>query len=462
MPAFSFQQLTERVAPASTALVIVDLQNEFCDPNGLCAKSGDDISAISPVVENVKRLVEEARRAGVFIIYVQSSYDSPFLNAPLAEGRYSRRGAAGMCFEGSFGHQFVPGISPAASDNEAVLIKHRYSAFEGTRLDLLLRANGIETLVMTGVTTEMCVESTLRDGFIRNYRIIMVADCVAAFLPDRDVASRELVARLFGNVVSLADLIQAWSSASSADRPRSNRRPPKQVAAADKDRFGQTALLLVDLQNDFCHERGAVAANGATISAIKATMPRIRGLLGWARESGLKVIHVKTENHHLTWNVGSPRLFARSSDGSSVSCISAAEFSTRGEAPNNDVGKLCKPNTWGAQLIDDLAPGAKEVLVIKRRHSAFADTSLELQLRTAGIRSVIIAGVMTHGAIDSTVRDASSRDFDVTLVEDCVAAEDRHADLHVASLKTLRSHFARVIPAATVTRLSQSIEAALR
>jgi nicotinamidase-related amidase len=455
------QQLTERVTPASTALVVVDLQNEFCDPNGLCAKSGDDISAIGPIVKNVIRLIEQARRAGVFIIYVQSSYDSPYLSAPLAEGRYSRRGAAGMCFEGSFGHQFVPGISPAAADNEAVLVKHRYSAFEGTRLDLLLRANGIKTLVMTGATTEMCVESTLRDGFIRNYRIILVADCVAAFLPDRDVASRELVARLFGDVVSLSDLVHAWSPFASADRSRSNQRLHERLAATDTYPPQQTALLLVDIQNDFCHEGGAVATNGATINAIKAAIPRIRALLGWARERRLKVIHAKTENNHLTWNVGAPCLSASTSDGGSVSCISAAESSPRGEIAN-DLGNLCNSGTWGAQLIDNLAPEPEEELVIKRRHSAFTDTSLELQLRTAGIRSVIIAGFMTHGAIDSTVRDASSRDFRVTLAEDCVAAEDRHADLHAASLKSLRSHFAHVIPSSAVVGLSHSIDAAAR
>ena len=458
LSALSYQELKERVAPASTALVVVDLQNEFCDTNGLCAKSGDDTSAIGPVVESVKRLIEQARRAGVFVIYVQSSYDSPFLSAPLAEGRYSRRGAAGMCFEGSFGHRFVPGIAPTASVNEAVLVKHRYSAFEGTRIDLLLRSNGIETLVMTGVTTEMCVEFTLREGFIRNYRIIEVADCVAAFLPDRDVASRELVSRLFGDVISLADLIQAWSSVPPAEQSCSNQRQ----RGTDADPSEHTALLLIDLQNDFCHERGAVATNGATIDMIKAVMPRIRDLLAWARKKRLKIIHTKTENHHLTWNIGSLCLSASSDDSGAVTCVSAAEFSTHSEVSNDAIVTLCEPDTWGAQLVDDIAPMSGEGLVIKRRYSAFADTSLELQLRTAHIRSVIVAGVMTYGAIDSTVRDASSRDFRVTLVEDCVAAEDRHAELHMASLKSLQAHFARVIPSAAVVGSDQLIEAAAR
>ena len=100
--------------------------------------------------------------------------------------------------------------------------------------------------------------------------------------------------------------------------------------------------------------------------------------------------------------------------------------------------------------------------VVKRRYSAFADTPLELLLRASGIRSIIVGGVTTNGAIESTVRDASTRDFHVIVAEDCVASQDQHADMHAASLKTLSAHFAQVQPSAVMIDSSQSIKAASR
>ena len=112
-----------------------------------------------------------------------------------------------ICLEGSWGAEFYR-VEPEAG--EPVVIKHRYSAFVDTDLELILRSRGIKTLVLCGVASNVCVESTARDGYMRDYYIVLVDDCSAAYDPAKHAATLSNIAHHFGVVVTADEVIDAW------------------------------------------------------------------------------------------------------------------------------------------------------------------------------------------------------------------------------------------------------------
>jgi nicotinamidase-related amidase len=128
---------------------------------------------------------------------------------PLQPQRMARE-AGEVCMSGTWGAQFVDGMEPRAG--EAVIVKHRYGAFRDTGLDVLLRANGIETLIFGGVTTNCCVESAVRESAMRDYYTVVAEDCVAVKdrLRDLHEASLEHMALYFATRRPVAALREAW------------------------------------------------------------------------------------------------------------------------------------------------------------------------------------------------------------------------------------------------------------
>ena len=207
-----------RIDRASTALVVIDVQNDFAVPQGVCGAVGDDVSPVAPMIDRVKSVIAAARQANLFIIFVRAIYDEVVLSPALAE-QYLRRGYPnGICLTGSRGAELVEGIGPRDAPNEIVVTKHRYSAFWGSSIDLFLRTNGIQTLVLTGIATEVCVESTARDAFFRDYNIVVPADCVGSYSEERQKASLAVLARSFGIVTSSTELTAVWKKLGNGPR----------------------------------------------------------------------------------------------------------------------------------------------------------------------------------------------------------------------------------------------------
>src|SRR5690606_26202636 len=122
---------------------------------------------------NIEKVLAAARAAGMLVVWIRSIYDFKYLAAP----HIVKRGKEGCCLEGSWGADFF-GLRPRAG--EPIVDKHHYSGFVGTTLDEILRRHGIETLILAGVATNVCVDSTLRDGFFRGYYIVLLEDCVGS------------------------------------------------------------------------------------------------------------------------------------------------------------------------------------------------------------------------------------------------------------------------------------------
>lgn len=207
--------LQQKVQPAHTALLVVDMQNDFCAEGGLVSKDGRDLSAAQEMARHLPRLIDAARDAGVLVVFIRCVYTSErnfYLSdvwleqaARRREGGYTR---IPVCAEGSWGGDFYGDVRPTPGD--VIVTKHRYSAFHNTDLDTILRANAIRTLVLTGVVSNVCVETTAREGFVRDYYIVAVGDGTAAYLPEDHAATMRNIDRFFGEVADSAALKRVW------------------------------------------------------------------------------------------------------------------------------------------------------------------------------------------------------------------------------------------------------------
>jgi ureidoacrylate peracid hydrolase len=205
------------IDPSRTALVVVDMQNAFGSKGGMFDKAGIDISGIQEAVRPTAAAVEAARRAGIKVVWIKMGFqadlsdlgaeDVPngflFLQLGVKEGVLARD---------EWGTDIVDDLTPEAG--EPVIYKTRFSAFYRTDLDELLRSYGAKHLVITGCTTSICVESTIRDAFFRDYHCILLEDCAAEPMGrnlsrSNHEATVLLVERIFGSVSNSSDFINA-------------------------------------------------------------------------------------------------------------------------------------------------------------------------------------------------------------------------------------------------------------
>ena len=201
--------LEEKVNPKHAALIVVDIQNDFCHDDGLLARKGRDMSLGYQMMPRLIHFVSEARKQKLAIIFTQH-INSDWTLSPAAIEQRERLFpgvSENVCQEGSWGAKFYK-IKPQPS--EFVVVKHRYGAFVDTNLDLILRSKGIKSLIITGVATNACVESTARDGFMRDYYIVFLSDCTAAPLVEFHETTLRNIDRYFGVVVTSDEVVAAW------------------------------------------------------------------------------------------------------------------------------------------------------------------------------------------------------------------------------------------------------------
>jgi nicotinamidase-related amidase len=212
-------ELDELVDPSRAALVIIDMQRDFVEPGFAFDRLGVDMSMYPAVRPRIAALLAAARTAGVLVVHVQMTTMPGGLSESPAQLRFSLRlqrqnsirgGRFRYAEQGSEGREFVAELAPR--DGELVVPKWRSSGFWGTSLDLLLRSNGIESLVVTGCTTEGCVESTARDALFNDYYVVVVEDCVASDDRAQHEASLLLMRHRF-DVASSTDVRSGWEVA---------------------------------------------------------------------------------------------------------------------------------------------------------------------------------------------------------------------------------------------------------
>lgn len=208
------------VALDRAALIVVDMQNAFASPGGLLDLAGVDISGAAAVVESIATLLEAVRSRAVQVVYLQTGYKPDLSNGGgdlspnprketalcLMRARPELKGK--LLVEGTWDFQIVPELQPRPDD--LVVLKTRYSGFVGTTLDSLLRARGIRTLFFTGIATNVCVESTLRDAYFHEYWPILVRDAaMQAGPPAAQEATIFNVESFFGWTLGSRELLNA-------------------------------------------------------------------------------------------------------------------------------------------------------------------------------------------------------------------------------------------------------------
>jgi ureidoacrylate peracid hydrolase len=199
--------LDEKVAPENAAVLVVDVQNDFCADQGVFGKTGNDLSMVQAMVPTLSHLIDGAREAGVPVIFIQAIYDPVYLPPVWYERNRRLDFEVPRCLSGSWGADFYE-VAPEAG--ETVVVKHRYSAFVGTELDLILRSRGIQSVIMTGVATNICVESTARDAFMRNYYVVLVDDAAATYRQQHHEGTLSNITLGFGVVTRASEILRIW------------------------------------------------------------------------------------------------------------------------------------------------------------------------------------------------------------------------------------------------------------
>ncbi len=200
-----FASLEEKVNPAHSAVIVVDVQNDFCATDGWMGKGCRDLPLgdIQAMVLRLEKFINVARAHQVPLIWVRCAYDDVYIGSNQKERVQRQEFGQPPCLSETWGQEFYV-LKP--KEEEVIVTKHRYDAFEGTNLDLILRSNGIRTLLMTGVTTECCVESASRHGFFLGYSIVMVEDCCGTFDAALQESSRKMIQEYFGVVSNSEEL----------------------------------------------------------------------------------------------------------------------------------------------------------------------------------------------------------------------------------------------------------------
>ena len=212
-------ELSELVDARHAALVLVDMQRDFVEPDGAMGRLGVDLGMYPPMRPRLAGLLEAARVAGVLVVHIQMSALPDRLSDSPAQMRFNLRMHAAVraggpplryTVEGTPGHEFVEELRPR--EGELVVPKWRSSAFWGTNLNLLLRSNGIRSVIVTGCTTEGCVESTARDALFNDYYVVIVEDCVASDDRAQHDASLLLMRNRF-DIAHAAEVAAEWDAA---------------------------------------------------------------------------------------------------------------------------------------------------------------------------------------------------------------------------------------------------------
>lgn len=194
-----------------TALMVIDMQNAFCHPEGsLVTQRGFDTSRLQGAIEPCRVLVEAARTKSVPIFFTQYVYRADYADAGWRMREVTPEViGSGSLAAGTWDVEFVEALKPQADD--IVVQKNRPSAFYSTPLESYLRSMAIENLVICGVTTNICVETTARDAGQRDYRTFVVADATAEMEVDRHEGALKALALMFARVLSIEDVLKAWS-----------------------------------------------------------------------------------------------------------------------------------------------------------------------------------------------------------------------------------------------------------
>jgi biuret amidohydrolase len=220
------------LAVEKTALVIIDMQRDFLLPGGFGETLGNDVSRLAAAVTPCRAVLDAARHHGLLVIHTREGHLPDLSDAPpakLERGHPALRiGAPGpmgrILIRGEPGHDIIPELYPMAG--EVVIDKPGKGAFYHTEIDLVLEDHGIENLLVCGVTTEVCVNTSVREANDRGYRCVVLSDCCASYFPEFHAAGLAMIKAqggIFGWVSSSQQLLAAIEKTREPAEAEGNR-----------------------------------------------------------------------------------------------------------------------------------------------------------------------------------------------------------------------------------------------
>jgi nicotinamidase-related amidase len=224
MPTVEAEPYEFEFDPATTALLIIDFQRDFVDPGGFGEALGNDVSPLREAVSRTRRVLDAARRAGLFIVHTREGHRPDLSDLPPAKKARGRLavgigdpGPMGrILVRGEYGHDIVDELKPLPG--EPVVDKPGKGAFYATDLDQILKDRGIKQLVVCGVTTEVCVQTTVREANDRGYDCLVLSDCVASYFPEFQRVALDMIKAqggIFGWVTTSDKFLAALARAQS-------------------------------------------------------------------------------------------------------------------------------------------------------------------------------------------------------------------------------------------------------
>jgi len=209
---------TNPLVPEHTALLVIDMQRDFCALGGYADQAGMDVSLLRAPIPAIQALLDRARGVGMLVVHTREGHRPDLSDLPEPKRRRAQATAAPigspgplgrLLVRGEFGHDLIDELQPRAG--EPVIDKPGYSAFAHTDLELILRRRGIERLILTGVTTEVYVASTLRQAIDLGFDCLTVSDACASSDPQLHAAALAMIeveGGLFGSVTDSTDLLR--------------------------------------------------------------------------------------------------------------------------------------------------------------------------------------------------------------------------------------------------------------
>ena len=199
MPEVAAQPYAYRFEPRSTALIVIDMQRDFVEPGGFGAALGNDVTRLGAIVPTVRTLLDWARGRRIAVLHTREGHRPDLADCPSAKlnrgdptMRIGAKGPMGrILVDGERGNDIVAELAPL--DGEPVIVKPGKGAFWATPLDDMLRWRGVTHLILAGVTTEVCVQTTMREANDRGYVCLLIEDATESYFPEFKRATLEMV-----------------------------------------------------------------------------------------------------------------------------------------------------------------------------------------------------------------------------------------------------------------------------
>ena len=402
---------------ARTALLCIDWQTDFCGPGGYVDAWATTSALTRAGLPATARLLDARAVARACWSCTPGRATTRTCRDLPANKRWrsaqigAEIGAAGPCgrilVKGEPGWEIVPEVAPVPG--EVIVDKPGKGAFYATNLDLVLRTRGITHLILTGITTDVCVHTTMREANDRGYECLILSDCTGATDPANHAAALHMVTMqggVFGCVATSDDVIAATGQREVA--PMCDHRTPRDPARTPSTRRPPRCSSSTCSATSWSPAASA-RASATTSRQLRRTIAPLAALLAACRARR-------------------PDRSSTPARGTCPTCPTARRPSCTAARPSQRIGdpgpkgRILIRGEYGHDIIDELAPLPGEPVIDKPGKGAFYATDLDALLAERGIRSLVVTGVTTEVCVHTTVREANDRGYECLVLADCVGS----------------------------------------